>query len=249
MRTEHAAQAGREDTHLFGRERGAGLVLEGLVLIDAGVVRQIHASLVSTSRRTSLWSRHFRSRNDDIFAVHGAIADAVAESLGLRFVPGHRQYSINPSLQTTFLRARALQADGGTVARPEAIDLFEQITKQAATFAPALAALATTLGGHLSIAGPPPPDRRLADAARTAYEVDASPLASTTKTAKNAKGTKDRHPRALCSFRSGHTACELHVRLWLDVMVERMILDRIAGKCLRGADRRHNAPMVRSPPT
>jgi TolB-like protein/tetratricopeptide (TPR) repeat protein len=162
----------REDTHLFGRERGAGLVLEGLVLIDAGVVRQIHASLVSTSRRTSLWSRHFRSRNDDIFAVHGAIADAVAESLGLRFVPGHRQYSINPSLQTTFLRARALQADGGTVARPEAIDLFEQITKQAATFAPALAALATTLGGHLSIAGPPAPDPRVSAAARAAYEAN-----------------------------------------------------------------------------
>ncbi|HVG54066.1 MAG TPA: hypothetical protein VM846_06545 [Vicinamibacterales bacterium] len=35
----------------------------------------------------------------------------------------------------------------------------------------------------------------------------------------------------------------------IDAGVVRQILDRIAGKCLRGADRRHNAPMVRSPPT
>ena len=58
----------REDTHVFARARGAGLVLEGLVLVDAGVVRQIHASLVSASSGRILWSRHLTPQNDDIFA-------------------------------------------------------------------------------------------------------------------------------------------------------------------------------------
>ena len=162
----------REDTHVFARARGAGLVLEGLVLVDAGVVRQIHASLVSASSGRILWSRHLTPQNDDIFAVHGVIADAVAESLGLRFGPDHRLYSIDPVLQTTLLRARALQADGGSISRPEATDLFGRITKQAPAFAPAFAALATTVGGHLSIAGPTPIEPRMAAAARAAYQAD-----------------------------------------------------------------------------
>src|SRR5688572_16064397 len=161
-----------EDTHVLGLERDAGFALQGLVLVNAGAVRQIHASLVSTARRTPLWSRHFATKNNDIFTVNGAIVAAVAQALDLRWLSGQRQYSIDPVLQTAFLRARALQADGGNVSRPEAIDLFERITKQASTFAPAFAAMATALGGHLSIAGPPPLDRRLADVARTAYEVD-----------------------------------------------------------------------------
>ena len=161
----------REETHVFGAARGAGLVLEGLVLVDAGVVQQIHASLVSTSRRTALWSRWFRPKDNDVFAVQGAIAAAVAEALGLRLLPDQRHDAADPALQMTFLKARALQADGGNVSRPEAVDLFERITKQAPTFVPAFAALATTRGGHLSIAGPPVHDPGMA-AARAAYELD-----------------------------------------------------------------------------
>jgi tetratricopeptide (TPR) repeat protein len=65
-----------------------------------------------------------------------------------------------------------LQADDGNISRPEAADVFEQITRRAPAFSPAFAALATTLGGHLSIAGPPPEDPRMAAAARAAYEAD-----------------------------------------------------------------------------
>jgi tetratricopeptide (TPR) repeat protein len=65
-----------------------------------------------------------------------------------------------------------LQADGGNVSRPEAVDLFEQITREASSFTPAMAALATTLGGHLSVSGPPPLDPRMAAAARAAYEAE-----------------------------------------------------------------------------
>src|SRR5687768_7274751 len=49
----------REDTHTFGVARGAGLVLEGLVLGNAGSVRQVQASLVSTHHRTARWSQWF----------------------------------------------------------------------------------------------------------------------------------------------------------------------------------------------
>jgi TolB-like protein len=162
----------REDTHAFGIGRGAALVLDGLVLSDGGAVRQIHASLVSTSRRTTLWSRYFTPKNNDIFRIDAEIASVVAESLRLSFDPARRRDSIAPALQTTFLRARALQAGGGSLRRPEAVELFEQITRQAPAFTPAVAALATTLGGHLSVAGPPPLDPRMAAAARAAYEAD-----------------------------------------------------------------------------
>jgi TolB-like protein/tetratricopeptide (TPR) repeat protein len=162
----------QRDTHALGVERGAELVLKGLVLSDAGVVRYIHVSLVSASRWTVLWSESFAPENNDSLTVHGRVVAAVAEALGLRLRPGQRQYSLDPVLQPSFLRARALQANGGTVGRPEAVDLFDQITRRASSFTPAFAALATTLGGHLSIAGPPPLEPRMAVAARAAYGAD-----------------------------------------------------------------------------
>lgn len=171
-----AARASRygeqwQDTHTFGVARGAGLVLEGLVLGNAGVVRQIQASLVSTPHRTVRWSQSFTPNGNDLFAAEGAIVAAVAESLGLRVGAGQRLYATAPDRQTSFLRARALQADGGN-SSPEAVELFERITNEAPAFTPAIAALATTLGGHLSISGPPPLDPRMAAAAQTAYEAD-----------------------------------------------------------------------------
>ena len=157
------------DLHAFGADRGAELVLKGLVLSDAGVVRYIHVSLVSASRWTVLWSGSFTPESNDIFGVHDRIVAAVAEVLGLRLLSGQRHYALDPVLQISFLRARALQAQGTNVSRPEAVDLLEQITRQASSFTPAVAALATTLGGHLSIAGPPPLGSRMAVAARAAY--------------------------------------------------------------------------------
>ena len=162
----------RRDTPAFGVERGDELVLKGLVLSDAGMVRYIHVSLVSASRWTVLWSGSFAPENNDSFTVHGRIVAAVAEALGLRLRPGQRQYSLDPVLQTSFLRARALQASGGILGRPEAVDLFDQITRQASSFTPAVAALATTLGGHLLIAFPPPLEPGMAGAARATYKAD-----------------------------------------------------------------------------
>ena len=164
----HGNQPG--DTRTVGMERGARLVLQGSVLIEAGVVRHIHASLVSIHSGV-VWSGSFVPENNDIFAVHGAIAAAVADTLGLAW-PGRGRHSIDPLLQRQFLRARALQADRGNLSRPEAVDLFERITSQASSFVPAVAALATTLGGNLSIAGWPSLDPRMAAAARAAYEAD-----------------------------------------------------------------------------
>jgi TolB-like protein/tetratricopeptide (TPR) repeat protein len=165
----------REDTGTFDAARGAGLVLEGLMITERGVVRHINTSLVRTDRGTVLWSRSFSPRQNDVFAVGAAIADAIADTLERPLVPGRRRYSADPDLQTSFLRARALQADGGAISRPEAVDLLERITLQGSTFIPAFAALATTLGGHLSISGPPTRhDLRMDAAAHVAYTADPS---------------------------------------------------------------------------
>ena len=160
----------RQETHAFGVERGAELVVEGLALIDAGKVRHITGSLISTSRGTVLTSQS--SEQNDLSTFGSAMVAATAEALKIRLRPGQRQYSMPPVLQPLFLRARALQADGGNLSRPEAVDLFEQVTRKASTFAPAFAALATTLGGHLTTSGPPRLDPRMAAAARAAYEAD-----------------------------------------------------------------------------
>jgi tetratricopeptide (TPR) repeat protein/TolB-like protein len=162
----------RESTHAFGVARDAGMVLEGLVLSDAGAVTYIQASLVRADWGKVLWSGSFSPRRHDILAVHQAIVAGIAEALELPFPAGPRQYSLDPVLQRLFLRARALQADGGIVSRPEAVDLFTHITRQASSFTPAFVALATTLGGHLSITGPPPLDPAMAAAARASNEAD-----------------------------------------------------------------------------
>jgi TolB-like protein/tetratricopeptide (TPR) repeat protein len=162
----------RQDTRAFGVERGAGLALEGFVLSDAGAVRHIHASLVSADTRKVLWSASFEPQNNDVFAVHRSIVAETAEALGLRPSTSQRQYSLDPALQMRFLRGRASQADHETVSRSEAVDLFDEVTKNASAFPLAFAALATTRGGHLSVAGPPPLDPRTAAAARAAYRAD-----------------------------------------------------------------------------
>jgi TolB-like protein len=161
------------DAPASGVEGGAGLVLEGVVMSEAGVPNRIRASLVRGRERRVLWSKWFTPENNDILTVHGAIVGATAEALGLRMQPDQRRYTTDPALQTRFLRARGLQGDRRSVTRPEAVELFDQITKQASSFVPAFAALATTLGGHLSIAGWLPLDSRMAAAARIAYEADA----------------------------------------------------------------------------
>ena len=97
----------RENTHVSSLDRSAGFVLQGLVLVDAGAVRQIHASLISTSRRTPLWSRHFRARNNDIFAVNKAIVAAVAEARS-----DSRQHE-PAAVQRAYAAAQQRQADGG----------------------------------------------------------------------------------------------------------------------------------------
>ena len=157
------------DPAAFGRERGARLILEGSVLSEPRVV---HASLVTASGGSILWSGSFATGSKDILTVLGTVTAATAETLGLRFRSGRREYSIDPVLQRHFLKARALQANGGNVNRPEAVDLFEQITKERSSFVPAVAALATTLGGRLSISGWRPVDPRMAAAARAAYDAD-----------------------------------------------------------------------------
>jgi TolB-like protein len=162
----------RPDPRVFGDERRAGLVLDGLVLSDEGGVRHIHASLFSMSRSVVLWSKSFIPENNDILAVNDAIAAATANALGLRVRSDQRRYVLNPSLQPLFLRARALQGERRNVSRPEAVDLFEQVTRESPSFAPAFAALATTLNGNLSTAGWARLDSRAAAAARAAYDAD-----------------------------------------------------------------------------
>lgn len=160
------------DASASGIDRGTGLVLEGVVVSEAGVPHRIRASLVRGRERRVLWSKWFAPENNDILTVHGAIVGATAEALGLRMQRDQRRYTIDPALQMRFLKARGLQGDRRSVTRPEAVELFDQITKQASSFVPAFAALATTLGGNLSIAGWLPLDSRMASAARVAYEAD-----------------------------------------------------------------------------
>ncbi|UCC14419.1 MAG: tetratricopeptide repeat protein, partial [Gammaproteobacteria bacterium] len=110
------------DVREVGDRLGVGNVLEGSVQRQGDQVRVI-AQLVRTSDGSHVWSQTFDYRMDDIFAMHDAIALAVAEQMKLSLLPED-----------------AASIDLGGTDNAEAYDLFLQAWGAFyATFNPAVA--------------------------------------------------------------------------------------------------------------
>jgi serine/threonine-protein kinase len=133
------------DVEGWGKKLGANRLLRATVVVEAGAIRAIDASLVTTSDGRALWAGTFVPKNDDLFAVREQIALAVGGTLGLRFARGRSAHQTEPGLQRLFYQARALRARRDSKSRDTAIILLEQIHRLDASYVPAMAALARVL--------------------------------------------------------------------------------------------------------
>jgi tetratricopeptide (TPR) repeat protein len=81
-----------------------------------------------------------------VFATVDDLARSLVKELRLEFGASQRRYRTDPALELEFLRARALQLRRHPEFAREAAALFDQIVARDPAFAPAVAALARSLG-------------------------------------------------------------------------------------------------------
>jgi TolB-like protein/Tfp pilus assembly protein PilF len=97
----------RTSVRRIARELGVGYVLEGSIRrVDSRV--RVAAQLIETSGQTHIWAQAYERPIGDIFAVQSAIAQAVAEKVGIQlgsFRRGLRQ-SANPEAYDCYLKGR-----------------------------------------------------------------------------------------------------------------------------------------------
>jgi TolB-like protein/DNA-binding winged helix-turn-helix (wHTH) protein len=135
------------NTHEIGNTLQATLVLEGSVLREGDKLR-INTQLVRVADDVPLWSGRFDRELKDVFAIQDEISRSIVNELRLKLGRGQRRYNTDVETYDLFLKARVLQsrrAEDGRLA----IDLFNQVLKKDAAFAPAYAGIASTYG-HLS---------------------------------------------------------------------------------------------------
>ena len=163
------------DFQEWGRALAVRQLLVGTVTVEAGTIRQVDASLVSTADGKTLWAGTFVPKNDDLFAVREQIVLAVGAHLGLRFAPGRKTHQTEPGLQRLFYNARALRGRRDSKSMGAAVILLEQIHRLDPSYVPVTAALARAL---LTVAADrveePPLDARAEPLALEAYAKDPS---------------------------------------------------------------------------
>ncbi len=125
---------------------GVDYVLEGSVRREGERVR-IAAQLVHTGDQTQLWSETYERELLGIFAVQTELANSIAASLAVEFLPGRqtapaRMPTTNAEAYEAFLKGRHFDQKGST---EKAVALFEQAIVHDPAYAPAYAGLANSL--------------------------------------------------------------------------------------------------------
>jgi TolB-like protein len=158
-RTSSFAFKGRhDDLRTIGRQLGVGAVLEGTVRLQEGRVR-VTAGLVKTADGSQLWSQTFERELRGVFAVQDEIAAAVAEALRVKLLPGHPPSSREfrtalPKVYDLYLQGRRLQRRDFGPEWLKAEAAFERALALDPGYAPAWAALSTTLYFNHGNTGP-----------------------------------------------------------------------------------------------
>jgi TolB-like protein len=132
-----------------GKQLGADYILEGSVL-RAGQRLRINAQLVRVPDDLPLWSGKYDRELTDIFAVQEEISRGIVNSLRLKLGRGRRRYETSAEAYDLYLRARALEIQGGLHNWNQSIGPFEQVISKDPSFAPAYAGLA---GAHAARSG------------------------------------------------------------------------------------------------
>ncbi len=128
-----------------GRQAGVDFVLDASVLVSNGRLR-LNARLINLNSEGDVWARSFERPDGDVFATIDDLARSLVNQLRLEVGSGQRRYQTDPARDLQFLRARGLQLKRDPVFALEAAALFEQIVARDPGYAPAVAALARSLG-------------------------------------------------------------------------------------------------------
>jgi serine/threonine-protein kinase len=147
-----------------GRSLEADFVIDGVTTRSGDRVR-VNARLLRIADGRVAWSSTYDRSVADILAILDDISRAIADQLRVTLrLP--RRHDIPLDVYYEFLRAKDLQAHRGVDHLDQAAALFEQVIARAPEYAPAWAALATSLGAKARLLDTPYPERMTVAATR-----------------------------------------------------------------------------------
>ncbi len=168
-------------------------MLDASVLVANGRLRVNARLLDLDDNERAVWADTFERPDGDVFGTLEDLARSLVNQLRLKVGGGQRRYQTDPALELLFLKARGLQQRRNKTSALEAAALFEQIVARDPGYAPAVAALARSLGDFFRLgpefeAGAVSP--RLEEAALAAIRLD--PLLADAQAALGQLHVRDR---------------------------------------------------------
>ncbi|UCF41044.1 MAG: protein kinase [Gemmatimonadota bacterium] len=173
-----ALKGERKDARSIGALLGVSALFEGSVR-KAGQQLRITVSLINVSDGSTLWSKRFDRKLEDVFALQDEIAGAIVRALRATLLgdigdPMPRRYTENVAAYNHYLKGRYfwnLRTAEGTAA---AIEHFEQAIAEDPDYALAYTGLADCYAIHTDYRGVPVEEgmRRAKREARRALELD-----------------------------------------------------------------------------
>jgi len=157
-----------------GSDVPTDVVIEGELFASEERVK-VNARMTSPTGAVDPWKgATFESRNNAVLDIQSELAIDIVNSLRLKLGGGQRHYEIAPVLYMKFLRARGLAAKHERTIAAEVVGLFDEITVEARSYAPAWAGLASALGSIIRLAPDSMADalQRMKLAALEAYRLD-----------------------------------------------------------------------------
>src|SRR6202023_550013 len=124
-----------------GKELAIDYILEGSVL-RAGQGLRINAQLIRVRDDFPIWAGKFDRELTDVFAIQDEISRGIVNSLRLKLGRGRRRYETSIEAYDLYLRARALETQGGLRDWNQSIGPFAEVIAKDPSFAPAYAGLA-----------------------------------------------------------------------------------------------------------
>ncbi len=132
------------DAAEIGQQLQVNHLLEGSVRKSGNTLR-ITAQLIDTHNGFHLWSRTFDRQLEDVFAIQGEIAAAIATELRASLSAGETTPTakVDIAAYELYLKGRGLVAQRKESSLLEAIELLQSANRIDAEYAPAMAMLAT----------------------------------------------------------------------------------------------------------
>jgi TolB-like protein/Flp pilus assembly protein TadD len=129
----------------IGKELGVAYVLEGSVRREGNKVR-VTGQLIDARTDEHVWAKAYDRDLNDIFAIQGELAQAIADALQSVLSPQTKELLARRPTENTeaydnFLKARSLRAGGDIMQEKEATELLERAVRLDPNFAEAWAEL------------------------------------------------------------------------------------------------------------